>query len=116
MFRSAFIGLCASSLSDICSNSLRVLKTTKQTLGGGGKKSISEVKGVKEGVKEVEKGVTVMESSGSEVIESKSQLITSSSIIDEVGMKTIKTKTEGSTDTNTIPVTQTGTEIKTDTE
>ena len=27
------IGLCASSLSDICSNSLRVLKTTKQTTG-----------------------------------------------------------------------------------
>ena len=32
--RSALIGLCASSLSDICSNSLRVLKTTKQTAGG----------------------------------------------------------------------------------
>ena len=35
--RSALIGLCASSLSDICSNSLRVLKTTKQTSGGENK-------------------------------------------------------------------------------
>ena len=33
IIRSAFIGLCASSISDICSNSLRVLKTTKQTAG-----------------------------------------------------------------------------------
>ena len=31
IIRSAFIGLCASSLSDVCSNSLRVLKTVKQT-------------------------------------------------------------------------------------
>lgn len=31
LMRSAFIGLCASSISDICSNSLRVLKTTRQT-------------------------------------------------------------------------------------
>jgi hypothetical protein len=31
LFRSAFIGLCASSASDITSNSLRVLKTSKQT-------------------------------------------------------------------------------------
>jgi hypothetical protein len=30
IIRSAFIGLCASSISDICSNSLRVLKTSKQ--------------------------------------------------------------------------------------
>lgn len=35
LLRSAFIGLCASSLSDICSNSLRVLKTTKQTASIG---------------------------------------------------------------------------------
>ncbi len=35
--RSAFLGLCASSVSDITSNSLRVIKTTKQTarLGAG---------------------------------------------------------------------------------
>jgi hypothetical protein len=31
IMRSAFIGLCASSVSDICSNSLRVLKTTRQS-------------------------------------------------------------------------------------
>jgi len=31
LLRSAFIGLTASSISDICSNSLRVLKTTRQT-------------------------------------------------------------------------------------
>jgi Mitochondrial carrier protein len=35
LLRSAFIGLCASSLSDICSNSLRVLKTTRQTAAIG---------------------------------------------------------------------------------
>jgi len=35
--RSAFLGLCASSVSDVTSNSLRVIKTTKQTarLGAG---------------------------------------------------------------------------------
>ncbi len=31
--RSAFLGLSASCISDICSNSLRVIKTTKQTAG-----------------------------------------------------------------------------------
>ena len=31
LLRSAFIGVCASSASDVCSNSLRVLKTTRQT-------------------------------------------------------------------------------------
>ncbi len=31
--RSAFLGLSASCVSDICSNSLRVIKTTKQTAG-----------------------------------------------------------------------------------
>merc|ERR1712176_1295431 len=31
LVRSAFLGLCASSVSDIASNSLRVIKTTKQT-------------------------------------------------------------------------------------
>jgi len=31
LVRAAFIGLCASSVSDICSNSLPVDKTTKQT-------------------------------------------------------------------------------------
>jgi hypothetical protein len=35
LLRSAFIGLCASSLSDVCSNSLRVLKTARQTEGLG---------------------------------------------------------------------------------
>jgi len=30
--RSAFIGLCAGCTSDVCSNSLRVLKTTRQTM------------------------------------------------------------------------------------
>ena len=29
--RSAFLGLCSSCVSDVCSNSLRVIKTTKQT-------------------------------------------------------------------------------------
>eukprot|EP01041_Mallomonas_annulata_P004760 gene4760-9466_t len=33
--RSAFIGLCASSISDVCSNSLRVLKTYMQTAEEG---------------------------------------------------------------------------------
>ena len=33
LVRSAFIGLCASSVSDVASNSLRVLKTTRQTEG-----------------------------------------------------------------------------------
>jgi len=31
LLRAAFIGFCASTVSDCCSNSLRVLKTTKQT-------------------------------------------------------------------------------------
>lgn len=31
LLRSAFLGLCASCVSDTCSNSLRVIKTTKQT-------------------------------------------------------------------------------------
>ena len=35
LLRSAFIGLCASSLSDVCSNSLRVLKTARQTTESG---------------------------------------------------------------------------------
>jgi len=30
--RSALLGLCASCVSDVCSNSLRVIKTTKQTV------------------------------------------------------------------------------------
>jgi len=34
--RSAFLGLCASSVSDVTSNSLRVIKTTKQTARLGG--------------------------------------------------------------------------------
>jgi hypothetical protein len=29
--RSAFLGFCSSCVSDVCSNSLRVIKTTKQT-------------------------------------------------------------------------------------
>jgi len=33
--RSAFLGLCASCVSDCCSNSLRVIKTTKQTASLG---------------------------------------------------------------------------------
>jgi hypothetical protein len=31
LLRSAFLGLAASCVSDVCSNSLRVIKTTKQT-------------------------------------------------------------------------------------
>ncbi|EFN57148.1 hypothetical protein CHLNCDRAFT_30535 [Chlorella variabilis] len=31
LLRSAFIGFCASAVSDTCSNSIRVVKTTKQT-------------------------------------------------------------------------------------
>ncbi|CAB9513999.1 Mitochondrial carrier protein [Seminavis robusta] len=31
--RAAFLGLCSSCVSDVCSNSLRVIKTTKQTAG-----------------------------------------------------------------------------------
>ena len=37
--RSAFLGLCASSISDVTSNSLRVIKTTKQTARLGTTKS-----------------------------------------------------------------------------
>lgn len=33
--RSALLGLCASCVSDVCSNSLRVVKTTKQTASLG---------------------------------------------------------------------------------
>jgi Mitochondrial carrier protein len=33
--RAALLGLCASCTSDVCSNSLRVIKTTKQTAGLG---------------------------------------------------------------------------------
>ena len=33
LLRSAFLGLAASCVSDSCSNSLRVIKTTKQTIG-----------------------------------------------------------------------------------
>jgi hypothetical protein len=36
LVRSAFLGLCASSVSDVTSNSLRVIKTTKQTARLGG--------------------------------------------------------------------------------
>ncbi len=31
LLRSAFIGFCSSFVSDCCSNSIRVIKTTKQT-------------------------------------------------------------------------------------
>ncbi|KAL3826685.1 hypothetical protein ACHAXA_001208 [Cyclostephanos tholiformis] len=43
LVRSAVLGLSASSVSDVVSNSLRVIKTTKQTasLGGDGKNEIS---------------------------------------------------------------------------
>jgi hypothetical protein len=37
LVRSAFLGLCASCVSDITSNSLRVIKTTKQTARLGSK-------------------------------------------------------------------------------
>ena len=37
LVRSAFLGLCASCVSDVCSNSLRVVKTTKQTANLGAK-------------------------------------------------------------------------------
>ena len=40
--RSAFLGLCASSISDVTSNSLRVIKTTKQTARLGGNKNTGE--------------------------------------------------------------------------
>ncbi|KAL3909613.1 MAG: hypothetical protein SGILL_008018 [Bacillariaceae sp.] len=41
--RSALLGLCASCVSDVCSNSLRVIKTTKQTarLSGASSEDIS---------------------------------------------------------------------------
>ena len=41
--RSALLGLCASCVSDVCSNSLRVIKTTKQTarLGGNSSEDLS---------------------------------------------------------------------------
>ena len=40
--RSAFLGLCASSVSDVTSNSLRVIKTTKQTARLGSSASDKE--------------------------------------------------------------------------
>lgn len=36
LLRSALIGVCSSCVSDTCSNSLRVIKTTKQTAALGG--------------------------------------------------------------------------------
>lgn len=33
LLRSAFIGFCSSAISDTCSNSIRVIKTTRQTAG-----------------------------------------------------------------------------------
>eukprot|EP00596_Hydrurales_sp_CCMP1899_P004120 CAMPEP_0119050530 /NCGR_PEP_ID=MMETSP1177-20130426/70467_1 /TAXON_ID=2985 /ORGANISM="Ochromonas sp, Strain CCMP1899" /LENGTH=461 /DNA_ID=CAMNT_0007029049 /DNA_START=366 /DNA_END=1751 /DNA_ORIENTATION=+ len=59
LLRSAFIGLCASSLSDICSNSLRVLKTTKQTAGDENLVNKTAMKNeVESEVSEIENNVT----------------------------------------------------------
>ena len=44
LVRAAFLGLCASCVSDVCSNSLRVIKTTKQTAMLGTKDSDAENK------------------------------------------------------------------------
>jgi len=46
LVRSAFLGLSASCVSDICSNSLRVLKTTKQTARLGDATSNEDSKGM----------------------------------------------------------------------
>jgi len=43
--RAAFLGLCASSVSDITSNSLRVIKTTKQTARLGSNESRDQTTG-----------------------------------------------------------------------
>lgn len=44
LFRSAFIGLCASCTSDVCSNSIRVLKTTRQaSIGDDGERSYLKI-------------------------------------------------------------------------
>ena len=43
--RSALLGFCASSVSDVCSNSLRVIKTTKQTARLGLEKEGGDVSG-----------------------------------------------------------------------
>jgi len=42
LVRSAFLGLCASCVSDCTSNSLRVIKTTKQTVQLGDKDGVGE--------------------------------------------------------------------------
>ena len=45
LLRSAFLGVCSSCVSDTCSNSLRVIKTTKQTaaLSNGNKTIEGEI-------------------------------------------------------------------------
>ena len=50
--RNAFIGMCASFVSDCVSNSLRVVKTIKQTSGDANLSYVGAVKGViaKDGV------------------------------------------------------------------
>ncbi len=57
--RSAFLGLCASSVSDVTSNSLRVIKTTKQTarLGKSGEEATAD--GKKESGEELSYGEVV---------------------------------------------------------
>lgn len=57
--RSAFLGLCASSVSDVTSNSLRVIKTTKQTarLGNTGEGATAD--GTKESGEELSYGEVV---------------------------------------------------------
>lgn len=57
--RSAFLGLCASSVSDVTSNSLRVIKTTKQTarLGNTGEEATAD--GTKESGEELSYGEVV---------------------------------------------------------
>ena len=52
LLRSGFIGLCASSVSDISSNSLRVLKTVRQTSDDGSKDSFSYIETAKGIIKE----------------------------------------------------------------
>ncbi len=51
LLRSALIGVCSSCVSDTCSNSLRVIKTTKQTaaLGGSGMDGTVDQKSITRG-------------------------------------------------------------------
>ena len=67
--RSALLGFCASSVSDVCSNSLRVIKTTKQTARlasqeGGGEESTTTTTTTKDDISYREVVQLILEKDG----------------------------------------------------